>query len=127
MELTPTHPLAKAIAYAQARETALRVYLTDASVAIDTNHVERTLRCIPMGKKNWMFCWTEVGAKVVGIIQSLLTTCRLHGINPYTWLVDVLQRIDIHPDNRIEELTPRCWKASFANHPLRSDLDLLRT
>ena len=46
MELTPTHPLAKAIAYAQACETALRVYLTDPSVAIDTNHVERTLRCI---------------------------------------------------------------------------------
>jgi len=31
-----------------------------------------------------MFCWTELGAKHVGIIQSLIATCRLHGIDPYT-------------------------------------------
>ena len=27
-------------------------------------------------------------------IQSLVSTCRMHEVNPYTWLVDVLQRID---------------------------------
>ncbi len=73
-------------------------------------------------RKSWLFCWTEVGAKYVGIIQSLLATCRLHAINPYTYLVDVLQRIAIHPDSRVEELTPRRWKALFADDPLRSDL-----
>ena len=36
-----------------------------------------------MGRKNWMFCWTEVGARRVAVIQSLLVTCRLHGIDPY--------------------------------------------
>ena len=89
MELTPSHPLAKALAYAREREGALRVYLGDPTVAIDTNHLERALRPIPMGRKAWNFCWTEVGAEYVGIIQSLVTTCRLHGINPYTYLVDV--------------------------------------
>jgi len=59
------------------------VYLCDSAVPIDTNHLERALRPIPMGRKNWLFCWTEVGAEYVGKIQSLLATCRLHGINPY--------------------------------------------
>jgi hypothetical protein len=36
-----------------------------------------------MGKKNWLFCWTELGAKHVGIMQSLLATCRLHDVDPY--------------------------------------------
>ncbi len=47
-------------------------------------------------RPNWMFRWTEIGAKYVGIIQSLISTCRVHGIDPYTYLVDVLQRIDTH-------------------------------
>ena len=82
LTLVPSSPLAKALAYAREREGALRVYLGDPAVAIDTNHLERALRPIPMGRKAWLFCWTEVGADVVGIIQSLVTTCRLHGINP---------------------------------------------
>jgi len=122
MDWLPSQPFAKALAYAAEREGALRVYLSDPAVAIDTNHLERALRPIPMGRKNWMFCWTEVGAEHVGILQSLICTCRLHGINPYTYLVDVLQRIAIHPDSEVEQLTPRVWKTMFANQPLRSDL-----
>jgi transposase len=58
----------------------------------------------------------------VGIVQSLLTTCRLHDINPSTYLIDVLQRIDTHPASRVDELTPRNWKTHFADNPLRSDV-----
>ena len=40
MGLLPSQPFTKALAYAAEREGALRVYLSDASVAIDTNHLE---------------------------------------------------------------------------------------
>jgi len=83
------------------------------------------LRVIPMGRKNWLFCWTEVGAKYVGIFQSLLVTCKMHGIDPYTYLVDVLQRVGDHPKSKVHQLTPRNWKQLFADNPLRSNLDLL--
>jgi hypothetical protein len=56
--------------------------IDDPDVPIDTNHLERALRAIPMGRKNWLFCWTETGAEHVGVVQSLLTTCRLHDIDP---------------------------------------------
>ena len=79
-----------------------------------------------MGKKNWMFCWTELGAKHVGIMQSLLVTCRLHGIDPYDYLVDVLQRVGQHPACQVQELTPRLWKTLFADNPLRSPLQSQR-
>ena len=49
----------------------LEVFLTDPYVPIDTNHLERVLRAIPMGGKNWMFPWTELGARQVGMVQSL--------------------------------------------------------
>lgn len=122
-DLLPSNPLAKALAYAHAREGSLRVYLSDPAVPVDTNHLERALRAIPMGRKNWLFCWTEGGAQQVGVIQSLITTCRLHGVNPYTYLVDVLQRIDCHPASDTIALTPRVWKTRFAENPLRSDVE----
>jgi len=121
-DLIDSNPLSKALAYTQNHQQQLKTYLSDPDVPIDTNHLERALRVIPMGRKNWLFNWTEVGAEYVGVIQSLLTTCRLHNINPYTYLVDVLQRVGEHPADRVKELTPRVWKEKFADNPLQSDL-----
>ena len=75
-----------------------------------------------MGRKSWLFSWSEVGARHIGIIQSLLVTCRLHEVDPYAWLVDVLQRVDRHAASRVGELVPKAWKDNFANEPLVSDL-----
>ena len=120
--LLPSNPLTKALHYALERREGLSVYLADADVPIDTNHLERALRPIPMGRKNWLFCWSEVGAEAVATLQSLLVSCRLQDVDPYDYLVDVLQRIDTHPAKDVEQLTPRLWKQHFADHPLRSDL-----
>ena len=118
----PSSPFLGALAYIRERRVGLEVYLDDPDVSIDTNHLERALRVIPMGRRNWLFCWTELGAKHVGIVQSLLATCRLHDIDPYDYFVDVLQRVGQHPASKVEELTPRRWKQLFAANPLRSDL-----
>lgn len=123
-ELLPSSPLSKALKYAMSRQGSLEVFLSDPDVPIDTNHLERGLRPIPLGKKNWMFSWTEIGAERIGVIQSLLVTCRLQGVDPYTYLVDVLQRISVHPASRAIELTPRVWKTRFADNPMKSDLAL---
>ena len=120
--LLPSNPLLGALAYARDRREGLMVYLDDPDVPIDTNHLERALRVIPMGRKNWLFAWTELGAKHVGIVQSLLVTCRLHDIDPYDYFVDVLQRVGNHPACEVGQLTPRRWKELFAHQPLRSDL-----
>jgi hypothetical protein len=98
--LLPKNPFTKAANYALKRKSALEVFLADPEVPMDTNHLERALRVIPMGRKNWLFCWTEIGAEKVGQIQSLIATCVLHDIDPYTYLIDILQRIDTHPHHR---------------------------
>lgn len=121
--LTPKHPLTKALNYVLNREAALRVFLEDPLVPMDTNHLEREIRPIALGRKNWMFCWTELGAEHVGIIQSLISTCKLQGVNPHIYLTDVLQRVGEHANSRVEELTPRLWKEQFADNPMRSVLD----
>lgn len=59
---------------------------------------------------------------LLAAIQSLLVTCKLQGVDPYDYLVDVLLRISVHPAKDIALLTPRLWKHHFAANPLRSDL-----
>ncbi|MBI3900422.1 MAG: transposase [Gammaproteobacteria bacterium] len=118
----PSSPFLSALAYIRERRVGLSIYLDDPDVTIDTNHLERALRVIPMGKKNGLFCWTELGAKQVGIVQSLLTTCRLHAIDSYDYLVDVLQRVGQYPASRVHQLMPWVWKQLFAGKPLRADL-----
>ena len=93
---------------------------------MDTNHEERALRVIPMGRRNYLFCWSGLGAVSVGRIQSLLVTCKLHEVDPYTYLVDVLQRIQTHPFSEVALLTPRLWKKYFAQDPMVSPLEMLR-
>ncbi len=121
-ELLPSNPLSKALVYVAEREAALRVFLAQPRVQIDTNHLERALRVIPLGRKNHLFCWSELGAEQLGVLQSLMVTCRRHDINPYDYLVDVLQRVARHPAKDVAALTPRLWKQHFADNPLRSDV-----
>jgi len=119
-DLLPGEPLSKAINYMQKRENELRVFLHEPDVAPDTNHLERMIRPVAQGRRNWLFAWSELGARHIAIAESLICTCRLHGINPYTYIVDVLQRIQTHPNLQILELTPRVWKTLFAENPMNS-------
>lgn len=121
-DLLPKSLLSKALNYAAERETQLKVFLSNPSLPLDTNHLERALRVVPMGRKNYLFCWSEIGAEQLGILQSLMVTCRLQGINPYHYLVDVLQRVSVHPARDVLELTPRVWKDKFSENFLTSDL-----
>jgi transposase len=89
-------------------------------VSINTNHLERALRVVPMGCSNWPFCWIEVGATYGGIAQGLIATCRRHEINPYAYLVNVLPRVGQHPAADVARLTPRRWRLHSADNPLRS-------
>ena len=59
LDLLPSSPFSKALAYAAQRESGLRVFLDAPNVSIDTNHLERGLRPIPTGRRNWLFAWTR--------------------------------------------------------------------
>ncbi len=123
--LLPSNGFRKALNYVNSRKDALEMFLFDPDIPLDTNDIENALRVIPLGRKNWLFCWTEVGAEYVGIFQSLIVTCKMNGIDPYTYLVDVLQRVADHPKSEIHQLTPVNWKILFADKPRCSLIDII--
>ena len=54
--------------------------------------------------------------------KSTQTEFSVATIDPYTYLVDVLQRIDSHLASEVHLLTPRLWKENYAERPMKSDL-----
>lgn len=115
MEALPTSPFTKACAYAIDNEKGLRQFLNNPATPLDTNHLERANKVVAMGKKNWLFCSTEIGAEYLGILYSLLYTARLQDIDPYMYLVDILPRVESCPTEDLYSLTPRGWKLTRAN------------
>jgi transposase len=98
--------LAKAIRYALARWTALTRYVGDGRIEIDNNPVERAIRPIALGRKNWLFAGSDAGGTRAAAIASLIATARLNGLDPEAYLRHVLGRIATHPARRIGELLP---------------------
>ena len=103
--------LAKAIRYAQSNWQALVRYCEDGRLEIDNNGAERALRTIAVGRKNWIFFGNERGGKAAAVMYSLIATCKEHGVDPRTYLRDVLLRIGKVSD--VRELTPYGWKAKW--------------
>jgi hypothetical protein len=67
---------------------------------------------VAVGRKNYLFCGFHLAAQRSAVLYSLLGTFKLHSVNPYTWLRDVLTQIPGHPINKIKELLPRNWAAA---------------
>ena len=118
----PSNAFHKAAQYMLDRRAALQVFLDNPSIPLDTNHVERAIRPSVIGRKNWLFNFTETGARYAAIAYSLIQSCVLAKVNPTVYLTDVLQRIAVHPAREVHLLTPRMWAQHFAHDPMRSDV-----
>jgi transposase len=105
----PKSPMGQAITYALNQWDALVVYTTDGDLAIDNNAAENALRRVAVGRKNWLFCGSDRGGHTAAVLFSLLATAQRHGVNPFTYLRDVLTRIAAHPHQRLPELLPDRW------------------
>ena len=97
---------AKAIRYALSRWEALNRYCDDGRIEIDNNAAERALRCVALGRKNFLFAGSDAGGDRAAALYSLLGTAKLNGYNPEAFLREVLTRIGDHPITRIAELLP---------------------
>ncbi len=59
----PKSPLGVAIRYAREEWPALQVFLHDGAVPIDNNGVERVIRPLAVGRKNYLFAGSDRGAE----------------------------------------------------------------
>jgi transposase len=106
--------LAKAIRYTLTRMKKMRPYLDHGILELDNNSAERSMRCVALGRKNYLFMGSENGGKSAAIAYTLIETAKLNGVDPQAWLTDTLARIADHKITRIDELLPWRYVASAA-------------
>lgn len=111
LAILPSSPLGEALDYMRRRWEFLEAYARDGNgeVEIDNNFVENSIRPTAVGKKNWLFIGHPKAGKTSAVIYTIIENCRMNKIDPFSYLVDVLPRIQDHPANRINELLPRQW------------------
>jgi len=102
---------AEAIGYAMNHWGALTRFLDDGRIEIDNNAAERSLRGIALGRKNYLFLGSDAGGERAATLYSLLETAKLNGMNPESYLREVLTVIADYPVNRVGELLPWQLKA----------------
>lgn len=103
-----------ALGYAVRQEAPLRRFLEDGRLVLTNNGAERALRTIAVGRKNWLFVGSDDHGEAAAGIFSLLASCRLHGIEPETYLAELIHLLPQWPKDRMLELSPKHWRATRA-------------
>jgi transposase len=57
----------------------------------------------------------ELIEKYAAMAFTIVECCKMQGVDPFTYLVDVLKRIDSHPAKDVYLLTPKFWKEHFGS------------
>lgn len=109
LSVAPNSALSNALHYSLRRWPALIRYAQTGHLPIDNNPAENAVRPIAIGRKNWLFYGSERAGHRAANIHSMLATAKLNGIEPYAWLVDVLEKLPTWPNNRLDELLPLRW------------------
>lgn len=109
----PSSKLGLALNYVRNHWEALNVYVNDGRLPIDNNWVERLMKRVAVGKKNWLF----VGSLRAGLrnanLMSLVASAHRHDLDVYEYLRDVIEHLN-RGTAKPSELLPEVWKAS---HP----------
>lgn len=112
----PQSPMGLALAYARNQWHALNAFVDLGHVPADNNQVENAIRPTAVGKKNWLFMGSEEAGVRNAVIFTQVANCSMHGIEPYTYLKDVLTRLPRTSNQEVEQLTPLNWQKNRSAH-----------
>lgn len=108
---TPKSLMSKAIQYAFGMLPRVSRYCADGRYEIDNNSVERAVRPLTLGRKNYLFSQNDKGAEDNAIFYTFITTCKELGIEPLEWFNHVLSQITDHTtEENLKKLLPRNYK-----------------
>ena len=96
----PNSSLGQSISYMLNHWEPLTLFLREPNAPLDNNICERALKMAILNRKNALFYKTLHGAEVGDKLMSLIHTCNLASVNPFTYLTALLDNADklkVHP------------------------------
>ena len=106
----PKSRLGEALHYLVAQQGPLRRCLTESGVELSNNAVERAIRPLKLGAKNWLQIGHPAAGPRLAHLFTLVENCRLLGVDPEAYLIELIAQLPDHPAARVAELLPRAWR-----------------
>ena len=85
----PNSGLGQAIGYMLRHWEPLTLFLRKAGAPLDNNICERALKMAILHRKNSLSYKTLNGARTGDLFMTLIHTCRLNGVSPFAYLMDI--------------------------------------
>lgn len=117
-------PIRDGIRYTLNQREGLHRFLSDGRLPIHNNSSELNLRRQAIGRKNWLFVGSDDGAEANAVFVSLLASCRMHKIEPWTYLRDLCCLLPTWQPHRLLELSPLQWAQTSQLAEVRQTLAL---
>jgi transposase len=115
-------PIARAIGYARNQRDALSRFLENGRLPAHNNWSEAALRREVVGRRNWLFIGNDDAGDVNAAFVSLLASCKLHDLEPWAYLRDLLCLLPNWPSHRVLELAPVNWHKTLEQHDAQQRL-----
>lgn len=106
----PKTRLGQALRYLLGQKPSLLRCLREPRARLDNNLVEQAIRPLKLGAKNWLQIGHPKAGPRLANLFTVVENCRLAGVDPEAYLVDLIARLPDHPMKRIAELLPHAWK-----------------
>ena len=103
--------LKEAVSYGLNIEKDLRVFLDNPYVEMTNNVCERAVKDFVMARKNFLFSYSEKGAKAAGTLMTVIRTARLNQVDPEKYIAYVLTQLGKTSQKDIDSLLP--WSESL--------------
>jgi hypothetical protein len=111
--LLPQSPLGKAAGYALQQRPYIQRCFADGRFELDTGRVERQIRELAIGRKNYLFSGSTLAAQHLAAAYTLVQSCRRANIPVRDYLIDLFNTLEPGwPLERLAKLTPLRWAAA---------------
>ena len=110
----PKTRLGQALGYLLGQKPSLLRCLSETSARIENNLVEEAIRPLIVGAEDWLQIGQPNAGSRLANLFTLVENCRLAGLDPEAYLVDVIARLPDQPMKRIAELPPQASKNARA-------------
>lgn len=102
----PKTPMGQAITYALGQRRWLMNFFLDGRCELSNNRAENSIRPFVMGRKNWLFCNTQKGAKASSVVYSIIETAKANGLKPFEYLRFLFEAVPNTTTDSLELLLP---------------------
>jgi transposase len=118
----PKTPLGAALGYLDRQWPRLLLFLGNGNIELTNNQIERELRKLVLGRRNWLFAWEDLGGQRTAQILTVVGTCVAHGINPRAYLHLVTKMlVNGWPQTKLRDLLPDRLAVAHSELLLRDD------